>query len=133
MKRQRCRELHCGECVSENASRHTEKCIAPCKKVHRDLGCHRSESPRSVSESRRDDRYLKEGEKGRPPVPSINHKSSQVDRALNHPFCGRICNKKEKRPNIFVFRTSICEQSKITISESSSFFLKYNDHCGNRA
>ncbi|KZR97098.1 Uncharacterized protein APZ42_008216, partial [Daphnia magna] len=41
-----------------NASRCAKKCIALCKNVHRAVGCHRSESPRNVCESRRDDRYL---------------------------------------------------------------------------
>ncbi|KAK4023552.1 hypothetical protein OUZ56_008957 [Daphnia magna] len=36
----------------------TGKCIALCKKVHRAVGCYHSESPRNVSKSRRDDRYL---------------------------------------------------------------------------
>ncbi|KAK4017470.1 hypothetical protein OUZ56_032781 [Daphnia magna] len=35
--------------------RETLKCIAPCRKVHRAVGYDRSESPQSVSESRRDD------------------------------------------------------------------------------
>ncbi|KAK4027668.1 hypothetical protein OUZ56_016715 [Daphnia magna] len=52
------KKLHCGECAPENASRCAKKCIALCKKVHRAVGCHRWESPRNVSESNRDDRYL---------------------------------------------------------------------------